>query len=530
METADMSASIRVKQREYYDSVRLMRTAEMVRRQEGVQEAMLVMATESNKQLLEAAGLPAGEAAQATPNDLVIAIVAKSEEAAERAMEEAERLLKERAAAGERHVYRTLTSALGAMRGGNLALISVPGEYAAAEARRALESGLHVMLFSDNVSLEDEVSLKRLAQEKGLMMMGPDCGTAIINGAGLGFANVVRRGTIGIAGASGTGIQALSALIDRQGAGVSHAIGAGSRDLSPEVSGATMLAAIALLAADPATEVLALTSKPPDPEVSRAILERAVDSGKPVVANFLGGDPEIVTDAGAFAAATLEEAARKAVSLAQGGGAMVAPPPPDGIERLAAQEAQKVSGRQRFIRGLYAGGTLCYEALLILENDHLLNGGADGIDGKILSNVPLRPEQRLADPWQSRGHTLLDLGEDAFTRGRPHPMIDSTLRAQRLVQEAEDPETAVVLLDVVLGHGAHEDPAGSLTEAIAEARAKVTEAGGYLPVVASVCGTAGDPQNAQRQEDVLREAGVVVMDSNAQAVRLAGRIAQLANA
>lgn len=524
-----MNRKVTVKANQYYDSVRLMQTAGKIRREPGVSEAMLMMATENNKRLLEIAGLLTPEAAAAGPNDLVIAIVGEGGAVAEgnavakgdaitAAMQAAEAMLNESVGSSEQLTYRTLDSAVSALPTANMALISVPGDYAAAEARRALEHGLHVMLFSDNVALEEEVSLKRLARQKGLLLMGPDCGTAIINGAGLGFANAVRRGSIGIVGASGTGIQAISALVDRHGAGISHAIGVGGRDLSPAVGGMTMLDSIDLLEADAQTRVIILTSKPPDQQVAQTILRRAARCAKPVVVNFLGGEGAAMaaaTAAGLTAAATLEEAALAAVRLATGAAAQAGE---DNIEQLAQAEAAKLAAPQRYLRGLYAGGTLCYEAMLVLQE----------YIGDVYANIPLRPALRLADPARSQRHTCIDLGEDQFTQGRPHPMIDATLRAQRLLQEAQDPETALLLLDIVLGYGADPDPAGSLAPALHQAKAHAAAAGRALPIITSVCGVQNDPQNLEQQEKILRQSGVIVMPSNAQAARLAGRIIQLA--
>ena len=252
-----------VKRREYNDSVRLMQISEKLRSFAGVAEAILMMATDNNKRLLESAGLLLGDALSATPNDLIIAIRADSEAAAESATQQAESLIQNRAASDAGYTFRTLDAALNATPGANIALISIPGQYAASEARHALERGLHVMLFSDNVSLEDEVALKRLASQRGRLLLGPDCGTTIINGAALGFANIVRRGPIGVIGASGTGIQEITVLAHRLGSGISHAIGVGGRDLSMAVGGSAMLRGIDLLDADPATRVLVVTSKPP---------------------------------------------------------------------------------------------------------------------------------------------------------------------------------------------------------------------------------------------------------------------------
>jgi succinyl-CoA synthetase alpha subunit len=370
---------------------------------------------------------------------------------------------------------------------------------------KALKSGLHVFLFSDNVSVEDEIELKSLAGRKGLLVMGPDCGTAIVDGVPLGFANAVRRGPIGLAAASGTGLQQVSCLVDRFGSGVSHALGTGGRDLDERVGGRTMLAAIDRLIADPATDVLVLISKPPAPSVAARVIDAVRGAPKPVVVNFLGGEPEAVRAAGAYPASTFEAAARIATALARGD----APPDDDGaadaaedpaLAALAADAAARLARGQAEVRGLFSGGSLAGEAKLMLRR--LL--GAD------------------------RHDRILDLGDDEFTVGRPHPMIDPRLRTEQIAALADEPEVAVLLLDVVLGYGSHLDPAGALAPTIVETRRRAAAAGRHLAVVASVCGTEADPQGLGRQEQILAEAGVLLASSNARAARLAARIAAAA--
>jgi succinyl-CoA synthetase alpha subunit len=383
----------------------------------------------------------------------------------------------------------------------NLALISTPGPYAAAEAWKALKRGLHVLLFSDNVPIGQEIELKRAAHRRGLLLMGPDCGTAILDGAPLGFANAVRRGRVGLVGASGTGLQQVSCLLDRLGEGVSQVIGVGGRDLDERVGGLMMRAGIQRLAADPGTAVIGLVSKPPAPAVAQGVLEAATASGKPVVVCFLGGDPSIVRDRGACPAATLDEAATLCAAHARGDS-------PDRAAPLAwspdlAARADALAGRfapgQRWIHGLYSGGTLCQEAALVLRE---LSGA----------------------------HACVDLGADEFTLGRPHPMIDFRLRNEKILAAAKEPAAAVILLDVVLGYAAHPDPAGALLPAIRVARAQAAAAGRHVVFVASVCGTPADPQPLAAQEEALTKAGVLLAPSNALAARLAARLVAEAGA
>jgi FdrA protein len=493
----------------YRDSVALMQLSARVARLAGVRQASAVMASANNLALLRDAGLLDGDV-KAGPNDLLIALDGENEAALAAAFAEAEQAFKQQpaatAGAGPRQEpHRSLEMGLGAMPAANLALISTPGDYAAAEAHKALRLGLNVMLFSDNVAVADEVALKRYAQAHDLIVMGPDCGTAIIGGIPLGFANAVRRGDIGLVGASGTGLQQVTCLIDRLGCGVSQAIGTGGRDLSRDVGAITMLQGLAALAEDAGTRVIVLISKPPAPEIASRVLAKAREAGKPVVVNFLGADPVSIAAPGLMPVKTLEDAAFTAVALAAGRR-------PHGTARAAeAGELPSLSGGQRYVRGLYSGGTLCYEAAMLL--------GETLPD--VYSNTPVGAARALENVWQSRGHTLIDLGDDVFTRGRLHPMIDHRPRNERIAIEAQDPQTAVILLDVVLGSGAHADPAGVIAPVIEAAIAQAAAAGRRLAVLGFVCGTATDPQNLKRQEAQLREAGMRLAASNAEAVRIA---------
>jgi len=500
----------------YRDSVSLMQLSARLAKLPGIDQASAVMATESNLSLLVEAGL-LEEKIEARPNDLLV-VIQGDEGGLEAALMEAEAGLSQQPApvdhgAGVRRIApRTIEMGLAELPTANLALIATPGDYAAAEALKALRLGLHVMLFSDNVSPADEIRLKQYARDHHLLVMGPDCGTAIINGIPLGFANVVRRGSIGAVAASGTGLQQVTCLIDRWGQGISQALGTGGHDLHHSVGGISMMQGLAALSADPTTEVIVLVSKPPSPEIAARVLEKAGQAGKPVVVNFLGADLAAIQGQNIYAARTLEEAAAMAVALAKG---QHPEPQPDEsnpaqLERLLA-ESGRLQPQQRYIRGLYSGGTFCYEALLLLA----------GRVGAVYSNIPLEARYRLEDVWQSRQHTVIDLGDDLFTRGRPHPMIDHRLRNERILKEAADPEAAVILLDVVLGYGSHPDPAGEMVPAIKSARKAAAEAGRPLIFVGSVCGTAADPQGLAGQEENLREAGVILTESNAQAVRLA---------
>ena len=476
----------------YLDSVALMRIARAVRALPGIEEAGLMIGTPANKEILREANVlsPEGEAASA--GDLVLALRASDQASATAAMAEARRQLdqpRRTNAAGTTWQPRSIRSAIEQTPGANLALISVPGDFAVAEARKALRRGLNVMIFSDNVPVADEVDLKREARALGLLVMGPDCGTAIIGGTPLCFANVVPRGDIGIIGASGTGIQEVSCLIARAGRGISHAIGTGGRDLKAEVGAITTLMAIDALDADPATEHVVLISKPPAPAVAKLVLDRVANSSKPYTVCFLGSSTSDLPK-NAVAVSTLEAAARHAVGST--------------VEAPSAGVPPRASASRRLIRGLFTGGTLCAEAQVIAL--------AAGVD--VTSNVPIPGAQALV-AGQTSMHGMIDLGDDEFTRGRPHPMIEPAVRDAALRTALDDPATAVILLDCVLGLGSHLDPAGHLADAL----------GGRSPdgpvIVASVTGTDGDPQRYRHQADKLVAAGVTVAPSNASAVRFA---------
>ncbi len=479
---------VQVRRQVYADSVALMQVTTAISDLPGVESAAVAMATELNREVLAAAGLLVGEAATAGPNDLVIAVRAASEAQADAALARAEALLAERrrAATGvaQEPLPRSVRSAARRLgEGANLALISVPGLYAAGEAWQALLQGLHVFLFSDNVPLADEVALKRHAREHDLLVMGPDCGTAIINGVGLGFANVVRRGRIGLVGASGSGMQEVAVLLHRLGEGISQAIGTGGRDLYEQVGGITTLQGLALLRDDPQTEAIVIVSKPPAPAVAEWVLGAAAETGKPVIACLLGLTAE--PPRGVQAARSLDEAARLAVA-ARGGRVAVG-------EEESDTPWPRLRPDQCEVRGLYCGGTLRDEARLALGD----------------------VSQRL-----------IDFGDDQYTQGRAHPMIDPTLRNQALLAAADDPRVAVVLLDVILGYGAHPDPAADLAPLLRQARERAAAAGRELPVFVHVAGTDLDPQGLERQEEALRAAGATLFASNHRAAVAARRLVE----
>ncbi len=477
----------------FLDSVILMQISRSITCLDGVEDAALMIGTPSNLDLLDNAKLLARASSKATGGDLILAIRARDEATAASALAKAEILL-ERPAVGHTGTTtlrpRTLRSAQVNLPAANLALISVPGDFASAEGHKALRAGLNVMLFSDNVSLSEEVSLKREAVAAGLLVMGPDCGTAIIGGVPLAFANQIPQGAIGIIGASGTGIQEVSSLIAQAGYGVSHALGVGGRDLSDPVGGISTLAALAMLEADSATRHIVLISKPPSPSVAKRVIDTLAHSEKPCTVCFLGADAPSLPGNVSFAR-TLKAAAELATGRSSKNKKpefkpIIPPVPP---------------GRQR-IHGLFCGGTLSSEAQVVF-----LDQGVS-----VASNAPIPGAEAIGS---ETSHVLIDLGSDEYTRGRPHPMIDPTVRDEELTKALADPTLAVILLDVVIGFGAHSDPAGTIVRVLAAAGTK------RPIVVASVTGTDDDPQDRRTQMAKLVDGGIVVAPTNADAATLA---------
>jgi len=508
-----MVVKSRVLKNVYRDSIALMRIASAISQRTGVARAEVLMATPANLEALHQGALFTPEMAGASASDIAIVVEAVSDDVVLDVLGSVDDMLRMESVAetGGSDGTFSLPAAIEQRPDANLALLSIPGLFVKREAMRALERGLNLLIFSDNVPLEDEIELKRQAEARGLLVMGPDCGTALIGGVALGFANRVRRGSIGIVAASGTGLQEVSCLLDRAGLGVSHGIGTGTNDVKAAVGGVSLLRGLRLLEADADTDIIVIVTKPPDGVVAAKILAEIKKVRKRVIVNFLGGDVATITAAGATPAVTLEDAARLAVEAAGG----IYSPAVGDWSQLPG-EMGRLAPTQRYVRGVFSGGTLAAEAALVLAEQF----------GEVYTNTSLTQARRMPDARRSLQHTCVDLGDDEFTRGRPHPMLEPAMRHQRILQEAEDPETAVLLLDVVLGYGIHPYPARVLAETLREARERVAKAGHYLPVVASVCGTEGDPQSCAKQAAALRQAGALVFCSNAQSARAAAAIAQ----
>lgn len=506
---------LEIRKKAYYDSVTLMLISKDIKKIDGIHEALVGMGTDLNREIAHNIGLTTPELKEVTANDFFVAVECQDEAAFVAAKKKVDELLNKKSESKESDYYPpTLEGAIKIDPDINIAVISVPGKHAADVALGCLDRNINVMLFSDNVTIEEERALKECAYKKELLVMGPDCGTAIINHVPLAFANVVRAGDIGIVAASGTGTQEVSSIIDQLGGGVSQVIGTGGRDLKKEIGGLMFKLGLDALIHDTQTKVITLISKPPAKEIATQMLELASKAGKPVVVCFIGGDRKEIEAFGLTAAVSLEDAAHKAVSLSQG------KPVNDytefamgdeKAEALAKENAFKMAKNQKYVRGFYTGGTLCDEAmkLMLAKLVH------------IYSNIPLQPEDKLADArnGKSHEHTFLDFGDDEFTVGRPHPMIDPSLRAERVITDGKDPDCAIIMVDCVIGYGSHEDPAKDLADAIMTAKKAAKAEGRHLLVVAEVCGTEGDPQCLSRTQKHLSDAGAVVFPSNAQATR-----------
>jgi FdrA protein len=501
-----MASGFVIRKNQYYDSVFLMSVNRRISEVKGVEQTAVLMGSPANKKLLLDIGIHDGQIEAAQPNDLIVVAIAESSAIVENVLGRLDEWLEAIQADAPAVSVKTLEEALSQKPDANLAVISVPGEYAAREAKKALERGLNVFLFSDNVSIEDELQLKQLATQSGLLVMGPDCGTSLIGGVGIGFANSVRTGPIGVIGAAGTGLQEFTSQVHNAGSGISHAIGTGSHDLSEKISGLTTLAALQALEADSPTRVIAIISKPPAASTLACLLERIKTCKKPVVACFLGVDGTMLTaQPNLQPARTIDEAVRIALAISKDQPVVDAGGLTPGELAVLAVEKQAWSPAQKYLRGILAGGTFCYQTQQVLRDAGIT----------VHSNSPFDRKNLLSDPDKSLEHTIVDMGDDFYTLGKPNPMIDGTLRKRRILVESRDPEVAVLYLDFILGYNASMDPVGELVDAIREAKRICAQRGGSLTVLASVCGTETDPQDLDLQIKMLREAGVLVYRSNA---------------
>jgi FdrA protein len=498
-------ACLRIFAGAYRDSLLLLSATRAMREGDGVEWATAVMAIPANVDDLAADGFPMSDLDGINANHLVLAVRATDAAMAGAALERGRAVLFAEPGPADqekvRQAPRTIDSAVTQLPDANVAVVSVPGPYASLAAHQALTSGLHVLLFSDNVPLDEEIGLKERASTLGRLVMGPGAGTAVLGGVGLGFANAVRRGGVGVVAAAGTGAQEAMSLLDRWDIGVSHVIGVGGRDLSASIGGRMAAGAVRALDADPGTDAILLVSKPPDPGVAAAVVAECRHT--PLVAACVGMTAPDGQLAGAVLARTLEEGAMRVAG-------QLGRPVPDlaaGLRAAAEEAIRGLAETRTAVRGFFTGGTLCYEAQVVLRE----------LLGAVYSNIPLQAGHGLPAP--AGAHVCLDLGEEEFTQGRPHPMIDPAARREIMQDRALGPEVAVVLLDVVLGYGSHSDPAGEIAGTCADI------VSGGAAVVAYVLGTRADPQGYDAQRAKLEDAGVIVTETAARAARTAAAIA-----
>ena len=499
-----------VKRNFHRDSVQLLHLSEEAKKIEGVKDAAVVMGTPTNKEILTKLNLLTDEGKAASENDMILAVIAESESQIAKGLQQIEEMvLKPPMSKGQR--FYSVDAALQAVPDANLAIVSVPGEYAREIVLKALDKGLSVHLFSDHVPPEHELELKQYAKQKGLLVMGPGAGTSIIGGKAVAFANVVKRGRTGIVAAAGTGLQEVSVLLSEAGVGVSAGLGTGGGDVKSKIGGLMMIQSIDALEQDPESETIVVVSKPPDADVKQQMLEHiATKTKKRYVTCFLGHESyDIPAKARSRVRGTktLHAAFLEAARSAERGSEQVKrfEMSTNELTAFANKVSADLNGKQKYLRGLYTGGTLAYETLIIL----------DRMFGEVYSNAPLDPKLKLVDSYQSVKDSIVDLGEEEFTSGRAHPMIDPTIRKLRLVEDAKDPEVAVIIMDVMLGYGSHSDPAGAMLSAIADAKNIAEADGRTIPVLAHVCGTEQDPQPLSEQVAKLQNVGVHVFPTNA---------------
>lgn len=499
-----MATKTLMKKNTYFDSVSLMALTSKANNIEGIKQVNISMGTSMNKDVLKNVGMYSPELEEAKPGDLMIVIDYDENMNMDELLKKVEDVMIRKSDANQTQddKYFSIEAVAKNHKEAGIAIVSVPGVYATRVSRKALRQGLNVMIFSDNISLEDEISLKQEAHEKGLLVMGPDCGTSIINGKGLCFANAVRKGSIGVVAASGTGAQEVSVRVHDFGGGISHLIGTGGRDLSKEVGGIMMIDGIRALQNDPSTEVIILISKPPAKEVAQRIYSEVTKSKKPVVICFIGGDQAEIEASNAIFAKTTKQAALKAVVLS---GVIEESINKHSLNLPLIEEVkQKLSLEQKYIRGLFCGGTICEEVSSLVREKY----------DNVYTNISKDPAHRLDSQNNSKEHTFIDFGDDSFTQGKPHPMIDPSLRIDRIIKEARDSEVGVIVLDMILGYGAHKDPVEVTLPAIKEAKAIAKKEGRNIEILVFVLGTELDPQDMNSQVEKLMKEGVIIASSS----------------
>lgn len=501
---------ILIEKNRYVDSVTLMGIGEKVKELDGIKYAEAQMATPANIEIIESLGFEIPE--NISSNDLILAVSGNTQENIDGAMQMIRNILDGKYNNEDSRVYRSLDDIDQDEDPYDLVQISLPGEYAYAEAKKALEKGLDVFIFSDNVPIEEELELKQFAQEKGLIVMGPDSGVGLIGGVTLAAGSIIRKGPVGIVAASGSGAQEIACIIEKCGYGVSSIIGTGGRDLYPQIGGLSMIQGIKRLEADEETSVIVLVSKLADLNVMKKVLTTADDVSKPVIAVFLGGNESLFEGHKVMGAFNLEEAALKAISLLSGKSVEFGLSDEE-INNIVSNETIRYNPEQKYLRSLYCGGTFTEESLIYYYEN---NKGVT-----LYSNLDNRYTIKLSSHLESKGHTILDLGSEDFTSTAPHPIFDPEIRLKRFKQELQDPQVAVIILDFIAGPGVHFDPITPFVNAYLESKKNTAN---YVTIIASVCGSLEDPQNVTEKEKLLKDAGVILTKSNYQSARLSSAL------
>ncbi len=505
----------------YRDSVFLMNLSQTLTIKSGANQVFATMATRRNKELLARAGLLTPEIETAKPDDLAVAIDAPVE-LHDNLLKMTREYLYSNSASSYGSNYISSISFDDAVLGDSkkqIALISVPGDYARYEAARALEKRLDVMLYSDNISLEDEIALKKMAKRKGVLLMGPECGTSIVNGVPLGFANNIRRGEIGIVSSSGTGAQEVSCLLDRCGLGITTAYGTGARDLIDDVGGISAITALERLASDPNTKLILVIANLPGIQTRKRLIEVYKKTKKPVFVRYLGSyDYSIEEKAGIDFASDLTELANMAINeLAPilDSSAINLPQAP------ALPEKNNYHGR-KFIRGIFSGGTMRSDAIDIITSK--LTGTY-----KVYSNFERENVISLTGTDKSREHCFLDMGANEFTVGRPHSLVSPETKLERIIMELCSPETAILITDIVIGYGTAKNQASLLVQAFDKAARITNGKSREVIVLSSVCGTDNDLPSRSSEIEILKDAGIFVFGSNAAAANYAADLINIYN-
>ena len=471
----------------YIDSVLLMQISREIEKMQGVSKASCMVATAENISFLEMAGFhpPSG----VSGNSVIIAVEAESSKKCEDAINNAINLIDTGMVQHKTSYTLDDLPDLISTDDFPVVFISTPGEYAYDVADKSLDSGANIHIFSSNVPIEQELRLKTKGASKGLFVMGPDCGTSIIHGKGLGFSNALEAtGDIGIIGSSGTGIQELSVLMDRNGLGVSYAIGVGSNDLKESINGIMSKQALNFL--KERCSAIAVVCKKPDPSVERALLESM--GNIPSVFISLGSDKQY-SSGNTYVTGNIDDAVSHLMSKI-------------GKGRKIQQEAfpkMKEPGKDRkLLRGFFVGGSLCYQAQAILHGKGI----------HVFSNAPADEQYRVEKDFDNL-NVCIDTGAEEYVAGKPHPMIDPVSRNSFLVRESSRNDVRVILFDIILGYGSAEDPVAGLDK---------MKNGPVL--VASICGTEKDSQGYQSIRKRLEDKGVVVFRSAARAAEYAASI------